>query len=283
MINALMLLCLLQDPAPASLIPTDKDADAAVKKLKEDLSASNADDAKIAAVKEALKTSHERVIKTSGELLSDPSDRVKVGVALAIGDTDHPASADMLHAALTTYQKKPMVCAAVAQALGDLGWEASAPRLNELVTKVGDPDIRPALPDVMKAIGAIGSVSSIDCLVDLLKKLQTARRNPWPNEGELIKAAQGALRAITGGDVGKGADFEDWWKTVKAASLAGAKTTWWSKKTHERVTLAIGEKAPADSLAVGVRITDPPAEAGGKDGGGEDGGAAGKKKKKKGN
>jgi HEAT repeat protein len=281
MIHTVLLLALLQEPAPASAIPTDKDAEAAVKTLKEALGASNADDSKIAAVKEALKTCHERVIKASGELLNDPSDRVKVGVALAIGDTDHPASVDMLHAALTAHLKKPMVLAAVAQALGELGWEASAPRLNELVTKVGDADIRPALADVMKAIGAIGSVSSIDCLVDLLKKLQGPRRNPWPNEGELIKAAQGALRAITGGDAGKGSDFEDWWKTVKAASLAGAKTTWWSKKSHERVTLAVGEKPPADSIAVGVRVTDPPAEAGAKEG--KDGGAGAKKKKKKGN
>ena len=268
MITTLLFALILQD-AGANTAPTDKDAEAAIKVFKEAAGAANvSDDNKITAAKEALKVRHERVIKTVGELLNDPSDKVRVAIALALSEADHPAAVDVLSAALAANEKRPMTLAAVAKGLGTLAFEAAAPKLNEYVKRVGDDDIRAALPDIMNAMGAIGSLTSIDALTGLLHKLEGPRRNPWGNEGELLKACRAALNAITGiSESGKVNDWEDQWKAAKAGAMAGAKTTYWNKKTQERTTIGSTEKAPADSIIVNVRITDPPApDTKGKDG-----------------
>ncbi len=269
MITTLLLGFLLQDAA-VNTAPTDKDAEAAVKAFKDAAGGSNvSDDNKIAAAKEALKVRHERVIKTAGELLADPSDKVRVAVALALSETDHPASVDMLMAALAANEKRPMTLAAIAKGLGTLAFETAAPKLNEYVKRVGDDEIRAALPDVMNALGAIGSLTSIDAITNLLHKLEGPRRNPWGNEGELLKTARAALNAITGiAESGKVNEWENEWKAAKANALAGAKITYWNKKTQERATVGSTEKPPADSIIVNVRVTDPPAPdaKGGKDG-----------------
>jgi HEAT repeat protein len=276
MLTLMLALALVQDPAPANAVPTDKDAEAAVKKLKEAIAASNADDSKIAAVKEALQTKHERVIKDVGLLLGDGSEKVRVGVALAMGDTDHPACVDMLIAAVSASEKKPITLAAAAKALGTLGYEAGARKLNGYVDRAGDADIREALPEIMDALGAIGSISSIDPLCDIIRKLEGPRRNPWPNEANLRGSARKALQAITGIPESKIQDWEDEWKSAKAGLMASAKVTYWLKKTHERVTQGATDKAPADAIIVGTRLTDPPAPAGEKG----DGKGGGRKKKK---
>jgi hypothetical protein len=274
MITSLLLALLLQDPAASNGLPTDKEADAAIKIFKAAVDTTTSDDNKIAAAKEALKTRHEKVIKSAAELLSDPSDKVRVAIAIALSEVDHPASVDMLLAALAANEKRPMTLAAVASGLGTLGYEAAAPRMNEYVKKVGDDEIRTALPDIMEALGAIGSLTSIDAITGLLHKLEGPRRNPWGNEGELLKAARGALKAITGiAASGKVNDWEDEWKAAKAGAMAGAKVTFWNKKTGARVTQGVGERAPADSMAINTRVTEPAAPA-------TEGKGGGKKKKK---
>lgn len=280
MMNTLLLAALLlaQDPAATTELPTDKDAEAAVKTYRDASKDASNDDARLEAVRAALEVRHEKTIKAVQDLLTTGSDKLRVGVALALGDTDHPASVDVLKAAIGPNSKKPLALAAIAKALGTLGWESAAGPLNDLVKKAGDEEIREALPDVIDALGAIGSVTSIDPLIDLIRKFEGPRRNPWPNEGELRSSAQAALRAITGGTGGKANEWDDYWKTNKNDLLAAAQKTWWNRKTGERVTQGVADKAPADSLVVSVRLTDPPdPEAGGKGSGGRPG-----KKKRKG-
>lgn len=246
--TALLVLCLQQ--------PTDKEAEEALEKLKTAL-ADSGEQGQIDALREALQVKHEKVIKAVGQLLGTGSEKVRIGAALALGDVDHPASVDVLAAAISANMKTASILAAIAQSLGKLGWEKGAGPLHELVKKVGDDIVRDALPDVLAAIGQIGSPTSVDPLYDFLRKLKGPRRDPWPNTNELIRAGEQAIKAVTGGDASKINEFDDWWKENKASLTANAKKTYWLKKTYERVTVAPGEKAPADSMLLGTRMVEP--------------------------
>ena len=118
-------------------VPTDKDADEAIKAFKVAIKDAG-DDRTIEAVRDALQTKHEKVIKLVGRLLAAGTPRVKIGTALAIGDIDHPASVDMLNAAVNANKKDSVALAAIARSLGTLGWENAAPTLNGLLKGVAD-------------------------------------------------------------------------------------------------------------------------------------------------
>ena len=51
--------------------------------------------------------------------------------------------------------------------IGKLGWESSAASLHLLLKDIGKEEIRAVVPDAIKALGAIGSVSSIDPLAHM--------------------------------------------------------------------------------------------------------------------
>lgn len=245
--------------------PTDKEVDEALQKLKAAL-AESGEEGQIDALREALQIRHEKIIKAVGSILTSGTEKVRIGAALALGDVDHPASVDALIAAVSPNTKTATVLAAIAESLGKLGWEKGVAPLHELVKKVGDDVVRDALPQVLAALGQIGSPASVDPLYDFLRKLKGPRRDPWPNTNELIRAGEQALKAVTGGDASKINEFDDWWKDNKGSLTANAKKTYWVKKTAERVTVGPGERAPADSLLLGTRLVEPaqPKEKGGK-------------------
>src|SRR5689334_18197476 len=137
MILLLTAALLLQDP-----VPSDRDGENAAKTFRE-VAAKATIEGKIAALQEALKVEHEKVIK----------------------------------------------------AVGELGWQSAAGRLNEMLSKVGEADVRPLLPDVLQTLGQLGSAGSVDPIIDLLTKLENGgRKNPWPNEGPMRRAGEDALR-----------------------------------------------------------------------------------------
>lgn len=249
----LLLALAIQD------LPTDKDADEAVRKFKEAV-ADAGEDGQIQALRDALQVKHERVVRALAPFLSSGSEKGRIALALALGDVDLPASAEVLVAGLSPNTKTPSVLAAAASSLGKLGWESSTPALHDLVRKVADPEIRKAIPDILAALGQIGSAGSVDPLVDLLTKVTGQKKNPWPNTDEIAKAARDALRAITGGDASKRLEFEDWWRANKAALVSNARKTWWSRRTHERIDVGPGERAPADAVFVRARLVEPPPE-----------------------
>ncbi len=258
MIEIIFALALsLQDAPPANAVPTDKEADEAVVTLKKSF-ADSGEQGRIAAIREACKVKHETVIRAVSAVLTNEPETVRVAAALALGDVDHPSSAQALMSAIGPNEQKALVLSAVARALGKLQWQSCVPQLNGIVKKVGDADIRPAMPEVLDALGAIGSVSSVDPILDLFEKLSGPRREPWANEGQILGSARRALSAITGGDTSSWREFRDWWKDNKAKLLQGAKTTWWVKATQQRVECGVGEKPPADSVQVAQRITDAP-------------------------
>ncbi len=274
MLTTLLALALLQEPPSPTLLwsgglagfvaqdalPKDKDADAAVKKLKE-TAAEASDDAKIAAIQEALVVRHETVVRAVVSMIASETERVVIGGVLALGDTDHPVAAELLAKMVVSRVKQAPVLAALCSALGKLGWQNGVGPLVEVVKKVGDADVRPVVPEALNALGQIGSTSGVDAAIDLLRKLDGRGRDPWRNEGELRQAANNALRAMIGGDgANRSLEWDTWWRDNRQKLAAQAKTTWWVKSTMQRATTGPGEKPPADALAVVTRVVDPQPE-----------------------
>jgi hypothetical protein len=265
----LLFLMLAQDG-----VPTDKEGEAAARKLKEECAKATIE-GKIAAISEAAKTEHEKVLKAIGEMMLSEADPVRIAAAAALGGADHPASADALAAAVLPNLRREEVLPAILKAIAELGWQTAAGKLNDLLSKVGDADVRAVLPNVCDTLGKLGSASSIDPLIDLLLKLENGgRRNPWPNEGPMRREAEQALRAITGMDIRRAADWQPWWTQNQELLRQKMSRIFWVKKTQDRVDVAATEKAPADSVLVASRL--PGYTAAGDS-------AAPKKKKKKGN
>ena len=246
----LLLLVLLAQEA----VPTDKDGEAAARKLKEECGKATID-GKIAAIQEAARTEHEKVLKAIGEMMVTEADPVRIAAAAALGGADHPASADALVAAVLPNLRREEVLPAILKAIGELGWQSAAVRLNDLLTKVGDENVRAVLPAVADTLGKLGAPSSIDPLIDLLLKLENGgRKNPWPNEGQLRREAESALRTITGMDIRRAVEWQPWWTSNQEILRQKMMRTYWVKKTQDRVDIAPTEKAPAESLLVASRL-----------------------------
>src|SRR6185295_3786364 len=86
----ILLLALL-----AQSVPTEAQVESAWRKLKEDCAKTEIP-ARVAGVKDALQTHHERIIKAMEELLKGDSDPVRLAIAETLVTVDHPASADVL-------------------------------------------------------------------------------------------------------------------------------------------------------------------------------------------
>lgn len=253
MLTLLLILALTQDA-----VPTDKEGEAAAKKLREDC-AKLPIEGKIVALQEAAKIEHESVIKAIGEMLVKEADPVRIAGANALASVDHPASADVLLNALLPNLKREDVVTAILKAIAELGWQTPVNALNQLVAKVGDADTRAILPAVITTLGDLGSATSIDPLIDLLMKLENgARRNPWPNEGGMRRAGEDALRRITGVDHRKVTEWEAWWRANQEIVKTKGVRTYWIRKTQDRVDVAVGEKAPQDSVLVASRLHAAP-------------------------
>ncbi len=249
MIALMVAALLLQEP-----VPTDKEGEAAARKLKEEAAKSSID-GKIAAIHEAAKTEHEKVIKAIGEMMLTEADPVRIAGATALEKLDHPVSAEVLINAIAANLKREDVMPAVFKAIGELGWQSAAPPLNELLKKVAEPEIRTILPPALQALGKLGSLTSVDPLIELLLKLENGgRRNPWPNEGPIKNSAETALREITGMNFRGVAQWESWWKENQETSRSRATRTYWVRKTQDRVEVGPTEKTPADSILVASRI-----------------------------
>lgn len=241
----------LQD---APTVPTKEDATGALERFHEAVKR-GAEAERIDAAREALQTPHSDVIKSVGKLLTRDTERVRIAIALALGEVDHPTSVQTLNAGVRSNLKKKAVLAAIATAQGKLGWESSAAPLHQLLKDIGKEEIRAILPEAIKALGAIGSTSSIEPLLDLLAKLQNNRkRNPWKNTKKIKNDAISALKSITGGKENNHLKWRAWWKENQKELLSGATKTYWFWASHERAEIGIREKSPKESVLVGTRI-----------------------------
>src|SRR6185295_5373044 len=115
MLTLLLLALLVQDSAPS-----DTDAEAALRKFREDCRNSAAE-GRIAALRDVVKTRHERVARAVGEMLIVEADPVRIAAAAALGDLDHPASSEALSDALRTNLRRDEVVRAILKTIGELG------------------------------------------------------------------------------------------------------------------------------------------------------------------
>lgn len=241
---------------------TPQDAEDALRKMKADFEGASIEK-RAAAVQEALRVEHEKVIRAMADLLAREPNPVRVAIARGLAEVDHPASVEVLLKALPANQNRAEVMPEMLKALGTLGYQSACPVLHDYLRKVGDDDVRVFLPEVIETLGHLGNPLSIDPLVDLLRKMEGPRRAAWPNEGILIRAAERALQAITGQDFRRAQDWENYWKQNADFLKAGMTRTYWLRKMQERVDVSGPDKAPADSVLVAARIVPPQAASAG--------------------
>ncbi len=238
---------------------TEKDADDALKKMKADFEGA-AIEKRAAAVQEALKIEHEKVIRAVAEVFTKEPNPVRVAAAKALAEVDHPASVEALLKAMAANQNRAEVMPEILKALGALGYQSACPALHEYVKKVGDPDVRLFLPEVIDVLGRLGCVASVDPLVDLLRKMEGGRRNSWLNEVQLLRGTEQALQAILGQNLRRSLDWDNYWRQNAEFLKAGMTRTYWLKKNQGRIDAGPQEKAPADSVFVAARLFAPQAQ-----------------------
>jgi hypothetical protein len=244
----LLLLALL-----AQGVPTETQVDAAWRKLKEECAKTEVP-ARVAAVKEALQTHHEKIIKAMEELLKGDSDPVRMTIAETLVTVDHPASADVLIACLAPNYKKPDIAKTILKSIQELGYESAATKLNDLLGRYGDGEIQPIMPEIVGTVAAIRSLTSVDPLLTLLAKLEARTGRAQPNEEAVKREVEVALNIILGEDFTKVADWKQWWTAYKPDLQGMVLRTYWIRKNHQRTQMKPGERAPADSVLVWSRL-----------------------------
>ena len=248
MIHALLLLVAL-----AQTVPTEAQVEAAWQKLKQE-SAKTEIPARIAAVKDALQTHHEKIVNAMQELLNGDSDSVRMAIAETLVTVDHPATADVLTAGMAPNLKKPDVYKAILKSIGELGYQTSVNRLNELLGKYGDFELQPVMPEIVQTVAALRSLSSVDPLLALLAKLEARSGKAPANEDDVRREVEVALNIILGEDFKKVADWKQWWTAYRKDLEGMVLRTYWIKKTQQRVQLKPGERVPPDSVLVWSRL-----------------------------
>jgi hypothetical protein len=243
-----LLLALL-----AQGVPNETQVDAAWRKLKEECAKTEVP-ARVAAVKEALQTHHEKIIKAMEELLKGDSDPVRLAIAETLVTVDHPAAADVLIAGLAPNYKKPDIAKTILKSISELGYESTASKLNELLGKYGDGDIQPLMPEIVGTVSALRSLSSVDPLLTLLTKIEIPTGRAQANETAVKREVEVALNIILGEDFTKVADWKQWWTAYKPDLQRMVLRTYWSRKTHQRNQTKPTEPAPADSVLVWSRL-----------------------------
>jgi HEAT repeat protein len=244
----LLLLALL-----AQNVPTETQVDAAWRKLKEDCAKTDVN-ARVAAVKDALQTHHEKIIKAMEELLKGDTDQVRLTIAETLVTVDHPASADVLIGCLATNYRKTDISKAILRSIGELGYESSVSKLNDLIGRYGDGDIQPIMPEIVATVAALRSLSSVDPLITLLTKIEIPTARAQANETAVKREVEVALNILLGEDFTKAADWKQWWTAYKPDLHRMVLRTYWSKKTHQRNQIKPTEAAPADSVLVWSRL-----------------------------
>ncbi len=272
-------------PAPAPAAPkvaTEKEADEAVALFKKEVVA-DLPSAKVAAIQKLAQVKHEKCAKAIVPYLGHVSDDVAGAAAIALGTIDHPASAEALARVVEQVVKRPAYFAAICDSMKKLRYEICAAPLNSLTSKHGDDDVIVVMEEILSALSAIGSPTSVEPLIDLRRATEhtggggrggfgggrggRGAGRGGGRDGDLVslhRPIDRALASITGLTVqddqrGDGVTVSNlWnqaWKASKADLLANATATWIHKQTWVRQDGALKPKPSPDHLLVGVRLT----------------------------
>lgn len=227
--------------------PAEKEIDEAIRKCRETFATASAED-KILALKEVVRTKHERVVRAVGEIiLADQSDAIRAAAALAVGEIDHPVTSEVLVGAIAPSIKRPEVLKAILRSIGELGWQDKAvEKLNKYLRDTGNADLGPVMPDIVATIGQLRSLDSMDPLIELLTQFQTVgRRLTWLNEAAIAREIENALRTMVSMEFTKAADWQQWWRAYREPLKAAVERTYWVKKTGARKIYLPGDRLPS--------------------------------------
>lgn len=217
----------------------DKAAEEAIEAFKTAIKSSSEAD-RVAAVNELAKVPHAKTLKALASLLA--SDGPTVRIAAARGISGFAAlkkqAVQILIAAMGANSKDATVHAALYESIGKLDEDSSLPTLHsgfeEKQTSVAKAAVL--------ATGQVASPSSIDPLIDLLRKLEKLQKaggggidytapvpggggsvtvrsedNPGKRAQELIPAINKALNEITRESNGSAETWSAWWAKNKGS------------------------------------------------------------------
>lgn len=209
--------------------------------------------ARIAAVHEASKHHCEKTLALLTPLLVNDAEKVRVAAAKALGKFDSGKAVAALAEAVAPNDKDTAVLDAIAQALKELDWEAGAEKLNPYL-KDHEKHVESALHVIVPVLGSLGSPSSVEPLIELLrhaendrtgrvavKGIKTGGKNSTAKEAALKGPIEKALQDITGHTDTTSAAWEAWWNATKGPMLADAKIVYRCKATGKRWEEKAGE------------------------------------------
>lgn len=212
----------------AVLAADDKEAEEALARFKTAYRNPSAP-ARAAAVAELAKTQHEKVLKQLVGLVSADATPVRIEAAKGLGtfvEYKKQVTPLLLASLGGPNAKEPDVQAAIYEALGALDDETALPAIHKAIE---DKDVKVA-KGALAAAGLIRHVSSIDAIIDLIKKLEkfnTTGGGGYGNFGggndpnrqrakEVIPACIKALQAITKEKWSTSKEWEIWWEKRRA-------------------------------------------------------------------
>lgn len=186
--------------------------------------------ARAAAVTELAKTRHEKVVKHLAPLVSADANPVRIEAAKGLGtfaDFKKQVTPLLLASLGGPNTKEPEVQAAIYEALGNLDDNAALPAIHRAFE---DKDAKVAKA-ALAAAGMIRSVSSVDVIIDLMKKLEKHADTDSsggfgrfgggtdPNKErakEVLPACIKAMQAITKEKWTTSKEWQIWWTKYKA-------------------------------------------------------------------
>jgi HEAT repeat protein len=191
------------------------------------------EDARVRAVDLLAGRGGAKAIPVLSELLGSGTERVRVSAARAIGAYDDAAAVEAVGRALETNAKSTKIVDALVRALEEIDRESGAALLHALLRKHDKPEMFDAVAGVLRTIGKIGSVTSVEPLLDLLRHAEKESADTKMEDGRIIPgsarhvelqlAIQKSLRDVTGGRETRAKLWDAWW-TENAKALLAART-----------------------------------------------------------
>lgn len=209
-----------------------------------------AEAARIGAIDALAKHKCANSIAALAPLLAAETDRVRIEVAKALGGMDHPKAVEALSASVVPNENTRDVMDAIAKALQTLDWEAGAEPLNGLLSKYHEKGMADDLRVIIPVLGALGSSSSVDPLLQLLEHAENegkkgrvgkVRSAGNPKLVALEAPIRAALQAITGGNEPSYVKWRDWWHANREALIQSAVIVYRCKATGKRWEQKAGE------------------------------------------
>ncbi len=235
----LAMLFLSQSGARGADGPGEEEARKAIEKFRM-VYKSSADSARAGAAAELGRTKHEKVIPILAALLMGEAFEVRAAAARALGGFDDPRAVESLSSALLPNAKNRVVVEALAKALETADWEAGGTALSLLLKKHDDNDVIDSLGAVVGSLGKLGSPSSVEPLIELLKHCENegqggGRRYKGEPKMQALRAPIAkALTAITGTQQSSARLWADWWRKNQERALSSATIVYRCRNSGKR-------------------------------------------------